>query len=42
MKENCRMSTYLLGVDIGTSSCKTAVFDPDGKVIAQAERNSET
>ena len=29
------MSTYLLGVDIGTSSCKTAVFDPDGKVIAQ-------
>ena len=29
------MSTYLLGVDIGTSSCKTAVFDSDGKVIAQ-------
>ena len=29
------MSVYLLGVDIGTSSCKTAVFDPDGKVIAQ-------
>ena len=29
------MSTYLLGVDIGTSSCKTAIFDPDGKVIAQ-------
>jgi xylulokinase len=35
MKEDCRMSTYLLGVDIGTSSCKTAIFDPDGKVIAQ-------
>ena len=29
------MGTYLLGVDIGTSSCKTAIFDPDGKVIAQ-------
>ena len=29
------MSTWLLGVDIGTSSCKTAVFDPDGRVIAQ-------
>ena len=29
------MSTWLLGVDIGTSSCKAAVFDPDGKVIAQ-------
>ena len=29
------MSELLLGVDIGTSSCKTAVFDPDGKVIAQ-------
>ena len=29
------MSTWLLGVDIGTSSCKTAVFAPDGQVIAQ-------
>lgn len=29
------MRTLLLGVDIGTSSCKTAVFDPDGHVIAQ-------
>jgi len=29
------MSVYLLGVDIGTSSCKTAIFDPDGKVVAQ-------
>ena len=29
------MSTWLLGVDIGTSSCKTAVFDPDGQVVAQ-------
>ncbi len=28
------MTTYLLGVDIGTSACKTALFDPDGKVIA--------
>ena len=29
------MNTWLLGVDIGTSSCKTAVFDPEGHVIAQ-------
>ena len=29
------MSTFLLGIDIGTSSCKTALFDPDGKVAAQ-------
>ena len=29
------MRTLLLGVDIGTSSCKTAVFDPEGKVVAQ-------
>ena len=28
------MSTWLLGVDIGTSSCKTALFDPDGRVRA--------
>ena len=29
------MRTLLLGVDIGTSSCKTALFDPEGKVAAQ-------
>ena len=29
------MKTLLLGVDIGTSSCKTALFDPEGKVVAQ-------
>ena len=29
------MSTLLLGVDIGTSSCKTALFDPEGNVVAQ-------
>ena len=28
------MSTWLLGVDIGTSSCKTALFDPEGRVRA--------
>ena len=28
------MSTWLLGVDIGTSSCKAAVFDPEGRVKA--------
>lgn len=28
------MKQYLLGIDIGTSACKTAVFDVDGNVIA--------
>ena len=30
------MSAYLLGVDIGTSSCKTALFDPQGRIVAQS------
>ena len=29
------MRTLLLGVDIGTSSCKAALFDPDGHAVAQ-------
>ena len=29
------MGAYLLGVDIGTSACKVAVFDTDGTVAAQ-------
>ena len=29
------MKTCLLGVDIGTSSCKTALFDVNGRVLAQ-------
>lgn len=28
--------TYLLGIDIGTSSCKAAVFTPDGAVVVSA------
>ena len=28
------MADYLLGIDIGTSSCKTALFTPDGTVAA--------
>jgi xylulokinase len=28
----------LLGIDIGTSACKVAVFDPHGKVIAQTNK----
>lgn len=31
------MQTYLLGIDIGTSSCKTGVFDAEGKLIAAAD-----
>lgn len=29
------MSELLLGIDVGTSACKVAVFDPDGRVVAQ-------
>ncbi len=32
------MKQQLLGIDIGTSACKVAVFDEDGKVLAQANR----
>ena len=32
------MKRQLLGIDIGTSACKVAVFDEDGKVLAQANR----
>ncbi len=32
------MSTYLLGIDIGTSACKVALFSEEGVVVAQASR----
>ena len=32
------MKQQLLGIDIGTSACKVAVFDEDGMVLAQAIR----
>lgn len=32
------MKRQLLGIDIGTSACKVAVFDEDGKVLAQSNR----
>ena len=33
------MKEYLLGIDIGTSSCKVAVFDRAGAVMASAAAN---
>lgn len=30
------MSIYLLGIDIGTSACKVALFRPNGEAVAQA------
>ena len=30
------IKSYLLGIDIGTSACKVAVFDRNGKVLAAA------
>ena len=30
------MNQYLLGIDIGTSACKIAIFDEDGQVKASA------
>lgn len=32
------MGRQLLGIDIGTSACKVAVFDEDGKVLAQSNQ----
>lgn len=32
------MRNLLLGIDIGTSACKVAVFDVDGKVMAQSNQ----
>lgn len=32
------MGAYLLGIDIGTSACKVALFDRSGQVLAQANR----
>lgn len=32
------MQQYLLGIDIGTSACKTALFDREGNVISTAAR----
>ena len=33
------MKTFLLGIDIGTSACKAAVFDLEGTVLAQSSRS---
>lgn len=33
------MRTLLLGIDIGTSACKTAVFDTTGKVLASCSKS---
>ena len=32
------MGEYLLGIDIGTSACKIAVFAKDGQVMAGRSR----
>lgn len=32
------MEQYIMGIDIGTSACKVAVFHPDGRVAASASR----
>ena len=32
------MKELLLGIDIGTSACKVAVFDADGHVLAQSNQ----
>ena len=33
------MNEYLLGIDIGTSACKVALFQKDGTVIASTNGN---
>lgn len=32
------MGRYLMGIDVGTSACKVAVFDEDGTAVAQSTR----
>lgn len=32
------MGTYLLGIDIGTSACKVAIFEKNGNVLAQSNQ----
>lgn len=36
------MKGFLLGIDIGTSSCKTVLFDLSGAVVASASREYKT
>ena len=33
------MEKYLLGIDIGTSSCKAALFEQDGRIVGQITRD---
>lgn len=33
------MEKLLLGIDIGTSACKVAIFDTEGKVVSQAAKS---
>ena len=33
------MEKYLLGIDIGTSSCKAALFDRNGKIVGQITKD---
>ena len=35
------MAKLLLGIDIGTSACKVAVFDKSGRVLVQANKPYE-
>jgi xylulokinase len=32
------MAPYLMGIDLGTSACKTVIFDVDGKKVSMAQR----
>ena len=36
IRERKNMGSYLLGIDLGTSSCKAAVFDREGNVLVSA------
>jgi xylulokinase len=38
MKEESKMEELLLGIDIGTSACKIAIFDRSGNVVAQSSQ----
>ena len=34
------MKPYLLGIDIGTSACKVAIFEKSGNVVAAVNGDS--
>ena len=41
LRRGKKMKKYLLGLDVGTSSLKTAIIDEDGNVVSKSARGYE-